>query len=143
MPENKQSEPENPAAESDTTKVNKRLLRERQQNARRVYLDPSSPAIRSIVRVVLVTLILLFVAGYLQTLISSLSSLFFLVVLSIFFAYLVDPIVRLIRRPFKARNMEWLMPRVLAIVLSYLIVFAVLAIVISSIAPLRDHLEWL
>lgn len=118
----------------EETAVNKRLLREQQQT-RRVFLDPSSPSIRAIARIVLITLLLLFVANYLQTIISSLSSLFFLVVLSIFFAYLVDPIVRLIRRPFKARNMEWLMPRVLAIGLSYLIVFAVLAIVISSIAP--------
>lgn len=120
---------------SDESTVSERVSREQQQTSRRVILDPSSPSIRSIARVVIVTLLLLFIAEYLQTVISSLTSLFFLVVLSIFFAYLVDPIVKLIRRPFKAREMEWLMPRVLAIVLSYLIVFAILAIVISNIAP--------
>jgi predicted PurR-regulated permease PerM len=100
-----------------------------------VLIDPAFPSIRAIVRVVLVTLLLLFIAGYVQTLIASLTSLFFLVILSVFFAYLVDPIVRGIRAPFKRRELDWLMPRPLAIVLSYAIVFTVFGIAISNIAP--------
>lgn len=101
----------------------------------RVFLDPSSPSIRSILRVIVVTLIAIFVAGYLQTIISSLTYLFFLIVLSVFFAYLIDPIVRIIRRPFKERNLEKIMPRSFAIVIAYIFVFTVLGIAISNIAP--------
>jgi predicted PurR-regulated permease PerM len=126
--------PENHKTGEDT-QVTKRILREKQQTARRVFLDPSSPSVRSIVRVVVITLILLFVAGYLSTLISSLASLFFLLVLSVFFAYLVDPIVRLIRRPFKQLSLEWLMPRAAAILIAYVIVFSVLGFGIAYIAP--------
>ncbi|MBK9215256.1 MAG: AI-2E family transporter [Chloracidobacterium sp.] len=127
MPRLKEPESEPPQS--------RRRLRERQQSARRVYLDAATPTIRSIVRVVLVTLLLLFVAGWLQAVIGALTYLFFIIVLSVFFAYLIDPIVRIIRRPFKDRGRERLMPRSLAIVLAYLFVFTVLGIAISNIAP--------
>ena len=84
---------------------------ERKGTARRVFLDPSTPRITTIVRVVVITLLLLFIAGFLQSLIAALTYLFFLIVLSVFFAYLIDPLVRFIRRPFKERNRERLMPR--------------------------------
>lgn len=100
-----------------------------------VQLDPSSPGIRSIVRVVVATLILLWIGSYLETVITSLKSLFFVVILSVFFAYLLDPLVRAIRNPFKNRNVDWLMPRVLAILIAYIIVFTVVGIAVSSIAP--------
>lgn len=113
----------------------RKALRERQQTARRVYLDPSTPSVRSILRVVVITLFLLFIAGFVQSVISSLTYLFFLIVLSVFFAYLIDPLVKLIRRPFKQRSLEKFMPRSLAIVLSYLLVFTVLGVAIANIAP--------
>ena len=100
-----------------------------------VKLDPSSPSIRSIARVVVITLIILFVAGSVQTIISSVTSLFFLIVLSVFFAYLIDPLVKLIRKPFKARHIDKWMPRSLAIVIAYILVFTVVGIAISNIAP--------
>ena len=102
----------------------------------RVYLDPSTPRVRTIVRIVVVTLLLLFVAGFLQSIISSLTYFFFLIVLSIFFAYLLDPVVQVIGRPFKERNLERLMPRSLAIVVAYLLLFSLLAVAIASIAPI-------
>jgi predicted PurR-regulated permease PerM len=125
----KSEKPEIPAA------LKKAQLRERQSLSRRVYLDPSSPSLRSIVRVVVVVLFLLFIANWVQAIISSLAALFFLIVLSIFFAYLIDPLVRFIRRPFKARGIERWMPRSLAILVSYLGVFLVLGFAIANIAP--------
>lgn len=101
----------------------------------RVRLDSSSPSVRSIVRVVVITLLILFVAGSVESLLKALSSLFFLIVLSIFFGYLIDPLVKIIRRPFKDRNIEKIMPRSLAIVVAYLFVFTILAVVIANIAP--------
>lgn len=115
--------------------MSKRELRERQQIARRVFLDPSSPSVRSIARVVVIVLILLFIAGSVQVIITSLASLAFLIVLSVFFAYLIDPLVRVIRRPFKERNLEKIMPRSFAIVIAYLFVFTIVGIAIANIAP--------
>ncbi|HEV7700038.1 MAG TPA: AI-2E family transporter [Pyrinomonadaceae bacterium] len=125
-------EPEKPEIPASQKKAQ---IRERQSVARRVYLDPSSPSLRSIVRVVVVVLFLLFIASWVQAIISSLAALFFLIVLSVFFAYLIDPLVRAIRRPFKARGMERWMPRSLAILISYLAVFLILGFAIANIAP--------
>ena len=126
------SEPKQPENE---TFASKQAIRERQKTARRVYLDPSSPSVRSIVRVVVITLLLLFIAGSVQNIVRSIASLGFLIILSVFFAYLIDPIVRLIRRPFKERNLEKFMPRSLAIVIAYVFVFTVVGIAIANIAP--------
>jgi predicted PurR-regulated permease PerM len=103
--------------------------------ARRVFLDPSSPSIVSIVRIVVITLIILYGAGFAINVLSSLTHLFFMLILSIFFAYLIDPLVNFIRLPFQERNLEKLMPRALAIGVAYLVVFAVLGVAISYLAP--------
>jgi predicted PurR-regulated permease PerM len=124
-----------PKATETEEKASKQKLRESQKTGRRVYLDPSSPSVRSIVRVVVITLLILFVAGSVQTIVSSVASLVFLIFLSVFFAYLIDPLVRIIRRPFKERNLERLMPRSIAIVIAYIFVFTVFGIAISNIAP--------
>ncbi len=101
----------------------------------RVILDASSPTVGSIVRVVVITLLLLAVAGFFQSVITSLAYLVFLIFISVFFAYLIDPIVRLIRRPFKSAGIDRFMPRSFAIVIAYLIVFTVLGLAIANIAP--------
>ncbi len=100
-----------------------------------VFLDPSSPSLASIVRVVVVALILIFISGYLANIIGALSYLFFLLMISVFFAYLLSPLVRLIRHPFKANGLEKLMPRALAILIAYILVFSVIGIGVSSLAP--------
>ncbi|MBE7515718.1 MAG: AI-2E family transporter [Chloracidobacterium sp.] len=102
---------------------------------RTVRLDPSSPSIRSIVRVVVIALIGVAISGWVQSIVSSLSYLFFLIVLSLFFAYLIDPIVKLIRRPFKAHGVERFMPRSVAILLAYILVFGGIGFAISNLAP--------
>jgi predicted PurR-regulated permease PerM len=104
--------------------------------ARRVFLDPSTPSSWSVIRVVLIVLLMLTVWNFLAVIVSSLTHLVFLMILSVFFAYLIDPLVKLIRRPFKERHLEKLMPRSLAIAISYLIVFIVLIVAISYLAPI-------
>jgi predicted PurR-regulated permease PerM len=106
-----------------------------EENANLVILDPSTPSVRSIVRVVLVTLLILFVAGFVQSIISSLTYLFFLIILSVFFAYLIKPLVELIRRPFENMSYDKYMPRPLAIALAYLLVFSTIGITVFSLAP--------
>lgn len=129
------AEQEKQVSAPKTPKVTKRELREKQQFARRVFLDPSSPSVISIVRVVVITLILIYISNRLESIIASITSLFFLIVLSIFFAYLIDPLVKIIRRPFKERKIDKFMPRSAAIVIAYLLVFIILGLAISNLAP--------
>jgi predicted PurR-regulated permease PerM len=82
-----------------------------------------------------IVLAILYVVSLVQFALFSLTYLLFLVVLAIFFAYLIDPLVRFIRKPFKERKIERFMPRSLAIVISYLLVFLVLGSAIAGIAP--------
>ncbi len=90
----------------------------------------------AVVRVVLITLLILYIAGLVTSLLSSLIHLIFLLVLSILFAYLIEPLVKLVQRPFETGDRSKYMPKPLAIGLAYLIVFLVLGIGIALIAPL-------
>lgn len=105
------------------------------QTARRVFLDPSTPSSWTVVRVVLVAFLVWNLGGFVTNILSSLTFLFFMLVLAVFFAYLIDPLVKLIRRPFKERHKEKWMPRSAAIVIAYLIVFSTLGLAIANIAP--------
>jgi predicted PurR-regulated permease PerM len=58
-----------------------------------------------------------------------------MIVLAVFFAYLINPLVDLVQRPFTARSLGRIMPRALAIGLSFLLVFSVLAIGVYYLAP--------
>ena len=120
---------------NEKTKASPKQKREMRQTARRVFLDPSSPSARSIVRVVIITLLLLTFFDFAKTILLSLTKLFFVIVLSVFFAYLISPLVQLIRRPFKERHLDWLMPRAIAIVIAYLVVFIVVGSAIAYLTP--------
>jgi len=115
--------------------VAEKKVREMRLSARRVFLDPSSPPVLSVVRVVVITLLILSVWDFAKGLISALTFLVFMLILAIFFAYLIEPLVKLIRQPFEDRQREKLMPRPLAIAIAYLIVFSILGIAIASLAP--------
>ncbi len=110
-------------------------LKENGEHVRRIQLDPSSPPFRSIVRVVFVLIAGLVLSYGLFSIVSQIRSLIFMIILSIFLAYLIDPLVRLIRRPFKERNLEKMMPRSFAIVIAYIVVFSVVGFAISYLAP--------
>ena len=99
------------------------IIRRARPTSRRVFLDPSTPRVRTIVRVVVLTLLILSLANFALGILSALTHLFFLIILSVFFAYLIEPLVRLIRRPFEEANREKYMPRPLAIAAEYIIVF--------------------
>ena len=53
----------------------------------------------------------------------ALTGILLVVVLAIFFAYLIAPLIELLRRPFNARGRERVMPRWLAIAVVYLALF--------------------
>ena len=104
--------------------------------ATKVILDASTPSVRSIVRVVLITLLIIFVTNLLEGLVTSLTYLFFLVVLAIFFAYLIEPLVQMIRKPFDRAGSGKYMPRPLAIATAYLTVFLILGGAIAVLSPI-------
>jgi predicted PurR-regulated permease PerM len=122
-------------AENEKKEVSPKEKRELKLTARRVFLDPSSPPVASIVRVVVITLLILAIYDFFKIVLFSLTTLFFIIILAIFFAYLIDPLVQLIQHPFKERHIEKIMPRALAIFVAYLIVFTVMGVAIAYLTP--------
>ncbi len=110
-------------------------IRELKDTARRVFLDSSSPSIATVVRTTVIVLLILSLWGFLGSVLISVTKLAFLIVLAVFLAYLLNPLVHIIRRPFQERHLEKFMPRGLAIVIAYLLVFVVLGLAITAIAP--------
>ena len=102
---------------------------------RAIALDEASFSSRVIFRWIAITILVLFAAATLGYVVSSLRLLLFFVVLSVFLAYLIDPLVKLIRRPFKSRHLERFMPRPVAIVIAFAIVLSVVGLAVSYIAP--------
>lgn len=92
-----------------------------------------------VVRVVLITLFIVFIAGFVASLFTWLVHLLFLIVLSVSFAYLMEPLVKLISGLFEKLSGGKSMPRSIAIALAYLIVFLGLGISIAAIAPLASE----
>jgi predicted PurR-regulated permease PerM len=113
---------------------NENILGEKSEEIQRVSLVSSSPSARSIVRVVVIVLLLLAVKDFLGVVLGSLTYLLFMIVLAIFFAYLINPLVELIRKPFEG-NYPKLMPRSLAIAISFLLVFSVIGVAAYYLAP--------
>jgi predicted PurR-regulated permease PerM len=86
---------------------------------------------RAVVRVLI---ILLAVAALLWVL-YKLTTVILLVVLSVFFAYLVAPLVDLVQRPFRIGGRERMMPRGLAIAIVYVVLFVGIGFAIYFLAP--------
>ncbi len=89
-----------------------------------------------VVRVVLVTLLLIYIADFLKSTVSLLVHLLFLLVLSVSLAYLIQPLVNLMNALFERVSGGKTMPRPIAIAVSYLVVFSVLGVGIAAVAPL-------
>lgn len=86
---------------------------------------------RTILRVII---IVLFVAAAIW-LLHALTGVLVLIVLAIFFAYLVSPLVEFIQRPFKIKGSERIVPRTAAIALVYLLIFGCFGIAIYWLLP--------
>src|SRR5437016_6127768 len=98
--------------------------------------EKESPQIASLqTRALLrILIVLLAVAGLLWVL-YKLTTVILLVVLSIFFAYLVAPLVDLVQRPFRFGGRERMMPRALAIGIVYVVLFVGIGLAIYFLAP--------
>lgn len=125
-----------PEKEDENQEItNENILGDKSENIQRVSLVSSSPSVRSIVRVVVIVLLLLAVKDFLDIVLSSLTYLFFMIVLAIFFAYLINPLVEVLQRPFTNRSYGRIMSRPIAIALAFLLVFSVLGISIYYLSP--------
>lgn len=94
------------------------------------------PPARVIARIVLTVVGILWAIGIAVGLLYLLSGLILLIVLGIFFAYLVAPLVDLVQTPFTTRNKSFWMPKGLAIGIVYLIIFSVLWSAIAILSPI-------
>ena len=87
-------------------------------------------------RNVLRTLVIVLAAATTLWMLHALRGVLLMVVLAIFFAYLVAPLVRLAQRPFTMNGRERRMPRTLAIGVVYLVIFGSIGSALFLVLPL-------
>jgi predicted PurR-regulated permease PerM len=85
-------------------------------------------ATRSLMWVVLLGLVLYYLIKATLWVFYAMTGILLVIVLAIFFAYLIAPLVELVRRPFNARGRARVMPRGLAIGVVYLVIFGSLLV---------------
>jgi predicted PurR-regulated permease PerM len=93
--------------------------------------EASWPQTRAILRIIIIVLL---VAAMIWVL-YRLEGVLLMLVLSIFFAYLVAPLVEFVSRPFNLRGRERIMPRVAALGIVYFVIFASLIISLWILLP--------
>lgn len=126
---------ENNSVETEQLPVKERLVETTQGDVPVAFTQVTTSS-WLVVRVVLITLFIVFIAGFVTSLISWLVHLLFMIVLAVSFAYLMEPLVKLISGLSEKMNSGKAMPRSIAIAVAYLIVFSVLGSSIAAIAPL-------
>ena len=89
------------------------------------------PQTRAVLRVIFIVIAV--AAGL--WLLYELEGILLLVILSVFFAYLVAPLVELVRRPFKLAGRERTMPRAVAIAIVYMLIFGSLGLAVYLLLP--------
>jgi predicted PurR-regulated permease PerM len=111
--------------------VTKGETKEVARTAAKAAAEASWPQTRVILRVIA---IVLFVAITIWVIVK-LTGLILLLVLSVFFAYLVSPLVAFLRRPLIISGRKRTMPRLLAISLAYIVLIGAIAIAIYILVP--------
>lgn len=94
-------------------------------------MEAYGPSTRVVLRVVFVLLVVFAVLWV----ISKITGIILLLVLSIFFAYLVSPLVEFLRRPRTIGERTIAIPKAAAIALSYMLILAVILVVILVVLP--------
>ncbi len=90
---------------------------------------------RNIIRILVIALFLWYFSTAILWVIGKITPLILLVVFAIFLAYLLDPLVDLIERPFVVRGLRKWMPRPLAIAIVYLAIFGAIGLSLSILLP--------
>src|SRR6185295_15511129 len=100
-------------------------------SAAKAAVEAYGPPTRVILRVIF---ILLVVIGLLWV-ISKITGIILLLVLSIFFAYLVSPLVEFLRRPRQVGRRLVAIPKAVAIALSYLLILGAVVLAVFIVLP--------
>jgi predicted PurR-regulated permease PerM len=108
-----------------------RQVREVAETAAVAASEATWPQTRAILRIIFIIIAVVATLWILYML----QGVLVLVVLAIFFAYLIAPLVDLVSRPFKIKGRERVMPRALAIGTVYLIVFGSLGLITWVLLP--------
>ncbi|HWT02377.1 MAG TPA: AI-2E family transporter [Pyrinomonadaceae bacterium] len=114
---------ENPAQDAEVKEV--------AETAAVAAAEASWPQTRAILRVIIIVLL---VAAFMWVL-YKLEGVLLLIVLSVFFAYLIAPLVEFVRRPFNLRGREHIMPRAAAIGIVYFVLFGSLILALWILLP--------
>jgi predicted PurR-regulated permease PerM len=100
-------------------------------SAAKAAVEAYGPPTRVILRVIFILLVVV----ALLWVISKITGIILLLVLSIFFAYLVSPLVEFLRRPRQIGGREIAIPKVGAITLAYLIILAAVVVAVFVVLP--------
>jgi predicted PurR-regulated permease PerM len=109
----------------------KQEVRHVAETAATAAAEATWPQTRAILRVIIIILLV----AALMWVLYKLEGVLLLLVLSIFFAYLIAPLVEFVRRPFKLRGREHIMPRGAAIGIVYFVVFGSLILGLWILLP--------
>jgi predicted PurR-regulated permease PerM len=101
------------------------------QTAAHVAAHATWPQTRAVLRIILIVL----AVAVILWIIVKLTGVILLLILSVFFAYFVSPLVEFLRRPIPVGQRSLVIPRTAAIGLAYVIIVAVVAIGIYILAP--------
>jgi predicted PurR-regulated permease PerM len=115
--------------------VSKKETKEIAGKATTVVVEASWPPTRLVLRIVILALLTYYLFESTRWIIVKLTGVILLLVLSIFFAYLVAPLVEFLDRPTYIAGRRFAIPRSVAIILSYLIIVAVIVLGIYLLAP--------
>ncbi|HEY5885677.1 MAG TPA: AI-2E family transporter [Pyrinomonadaceae bacterium] len=111
--------------------MQKRETKEVAQSAAHAAAAASWPQSRAVLRIILIVL----AVGVVLWILVKLTGVILLLILSIFFAYLVYPLVEFLRRPLKLGKREFTLPRTPAIAVAYLLIVAVIIVGVYFLAP--------
>jgi predicted PurR-regulated permease PerM len=99
----------------------------------------TTPPSRSVVRATLQVILVLLGAALALWVLYRLGSVLLLLILAVFFAYLVAPLVRVLRRPISARGRSFVLPLPLAIGMTYAAIFGFLAFAVILLLPVVNR----
>ncbi|MDX6694305.1 MAG: hypothetical protein QOF02_1908 [Blastocatellia bacterium] len=111
------------------------MMNEAAESAAVAATRASGPQTRAILRVVWITLAALIAVLVAWWVLKALTSVLLILVLAIFFAYLIAPLVEFVQRPMRLRGREHVMPRAAAIGIVYLFLFGSIGIGLRLLIP--------
>jgi predicted PurR-regulated permease PerM len=101
------------------------------RTAAKIVAEATWPQTRAVLRIILIILIVAITLW----MIVKLTGVILLVILSIFFAYFVSPLVEFISRPIRIGGRKFAIPRSAAILVSYLLIVTAIVVGIYVLAP--------